>query len=74
MRPSKPDVPQIQARLRSAYPDAHCALDHRDPFQLVVATILISFVALVWLIAAPAVGFIRLATDRSIGDAGRETA
>jgi len=40
MRPSKPDVPQIQARLRSAYPDAHCALDHRDPFQLVVATIL----------------------------------
>jgi uncharacterized membrane protein len=41
---------------------------------LLVATILLSFVALVWLIAAPAVGFIRLATDRSIGDAGRETA
>ena len=38
---------------------------------LIVATVLISFVALLWLIAAPAVGFIRLATDRSIGDGGR---
>jgi endonuclease-3 len=26
--------------LTQAYPDARCALDHRDPFQLVVATIL----------------------------------
>jgi endonuclease III len=40
MRRSKPDIPQIQVRLRAAYPDARCALDHRDPFQLVVATIL----------------------------------
>ncbi len=38
---------------------------------LIVATVLVSFVALLWLIAAPAVGFIRLATDRSIGDGGR---
>ncbi len=38
---------------------------------LIVATVLISFVALLWLVAAPAVGFIRLATDRSIGDGGR---
>ena len=38
MNSSKPG--HIQARLRAAYPDAHCALDHRDPFQLVVATIL----------------------------------
>ncbi len=30
----------LQARLRAAYPDARCALDHADPFQLVVATIL----------------------------------
>ncbi|MDE3032753.1 MAG: endonuclease III [Acidobacteriota bacterium] len=30
----------LQQRLRTAYPDAACALDHRDPFQLVVATIL----------------------------------
>lgn len=31
---------EIQRRLRAAYPDAKCALDHRDPFELVVATIL----------------------------------
>ena len=36
----KPKPGEIQARLRAAYPDARCALDHRDPFQLVVATIL----------------------------------
>jgi endonuclease-3 len=40
MRPSKPQPRELQARLRAAYPDAQCALDHRDPFQLVVATIL----------------------------------
>ncbi len=33
-------VADLQARLRAAYPDARCALDHADPFQLVVATIL----------------------------------
>jgi endonuclease III len=27
-------------RLAKMYPDAHCALDHEDPFQLLVATIL----------------------------------
>jgi endonuclease-3 len=27
-------------RLSAAYPDAHCALDHEDPYQLLVATIL----------------------------------
>ena len=26
--------------LEAAYPDAHCALDHADPYQLLVATIL----------------------------------
>ena len=40
MSASKPDASQIQSRLRAAYPDARCALDHVDPFQLVVATIL----------------------------------
>ena len=30
----------LQQRLALAYPDAKCALDHRDPFQLVVATVL----------------------------------
>ena len=40
MRVPKPQPRELQARLRAAYPDARCALDHRDPFQLVVATIL----------------------------------
>lgn len=31
---------EIWRRLRQAYPDAHCALDHKDAFQLLVATIL----------------------------------
>src|SRR5690606_6734098 len=26
--------------LRRAHPDAHCELDHKDPFELVVATVL----------------------------------
>lgn len=41
-RPNKPalDVRLGIRRLKSAYPDAHCALDHSTPFQLLVATIL----------------------------------
>jgi len=31
---------EILARLTRAYPEAHCALDHRDPLELLVATIL----------------------------------
>jgi endonuclease-3 len=31
---------EIIARLKRAYPDAHCELDYRDPYQLLVATIL----------------------------------
>jgi endonuclease-3 len=30
----------ILKRLKKAYPSAHCALDHRTPFELLVATIL----------------------------------
>ena len=30
----------ILARLKAEYPDAHCELDHRNPYQLLVATIL----------------------------------
>jgi len=30
----------LLGRLESAYPDAHCALDHRSPLELLVATIL----------------------------------
>jgi endonuclease III len=31
---------QILARLKRTYPDAHCALNHHDAYQLIVATIL----------------------------------
>ena len=31
---------EIQRRLTAEYPDAHCELDHRNPFELAVATIL----------------------------------
>jgi endonuclease-3 len=31
---------EIVARLEAAYPDAHCALLHHDPLQLLIATIL----------------------------------
>lgn len=34
------DVPLLLERLRAAYPDAKCALDHRNPFELLIATIL----------------------------------
>ncbi len=33
-------APMILARLRAAYPDARCALDHRNAFELLCATIL----------------------------------
>jgi len=43
--PARPTVPAEQARaaferLSAAHPDAHCELDHVDPFQLVVAVVL----------------------------------
>lgn len=33
-------LPEIVRRLRRIHPDACCALDHRDPFQLLVSVIL----------------------------------
>ena len=38
--PAKVRAPEIFARLQHTYPDAHCALDFQNPFQLLVATIL----------------------------------
>src|SRR5438270_5862012 len=38
--PAKKRAPEIFARLHHTYPDAHCALDFKTPFQLLVATIL----------------------------------
>jgi len=31
---------EVIRRLRKAYPDAHCALNHSNPFELLIATIL----------------------------------
>jgi endonuclease-3 len=38
--PASVRAPEIFDRLRRTYPDAHCALDFQNPFQLLVATIL----------------------------------
>jgi endonuclease III len=38
--PAKERAPEIYRRLAAAYPDATCALDHRNPYELLVATIL----------------------------------
>jgi len=40
MAKKAPPIQSLEARLAAAYPDARCALDHLDPFQLVVATVL----------------------------------
>lgn len=40
LRPDPAYVAEVIARLRLAYPDAHCALDYDTPIQLLVATIL----------------------------------
>lgn len=36
----KTDVEALVGKLKTAYPEARCSLEHRDPFQLIVATIL----------------------------------
>jgi endonuclease-3 len=38
--PKTQRAPEIRRRLEKAYPDAHCALDFTNPFELTVATIL----------------------------------
>ena len=40
MARARPPIAELMAELTRAYPDARCALDHLDPFQLVVATVL----------------------------------
>jgi endonuclease-3 len=42
-KPKPPSSEQARAtfaKLRARYPDAHCELEHKSPFQLVVATVL----------------------------------
>ena len=38
--PKSERAPEIRRRLEKAYPDAHCALDFSNPYELTVATIL----------------------------------
>ena len=38
--PAKERAPEVYRRLSAEYPDAKCALDHRNPYELLVATIL----------------------------------
>ena len=38
--PAAERAPEIYRRLEREYPDAKCALDHRNPYELIVATIL----------------------------------
>ena len=38
--PAAERLPFIVARLRETHPDAHCALDYNEPWQLLVATIM----------------------------------
>jgi endonuclease-3 len=40
LAPAAVRAPLIFKRLRKAYPDAHCELDHTGPYQLLAATIL----------------------------------
>jgi endonuclease III len=38
--PPSERAPEIYRRLSKEYPDARCALDHKNPYELIVATIL----------------------------------
>jgi endonuclease-3 len=40
VKPTPELAAEYYARLAAAYPDAHCALDHRNAYELLVATIL----------------------------------
>jgi endonuclease-3 len=40
LAPAAVRAPEIYRRLHREYPDATCALDHRNPYELLVATIL----------------------------------
>ena len=40
LAPARERAPEIYIRLEREYPDAKCALDHRDAYELLVATIL----------------------------------
>lgn len=63
---------QVLRRLKAEYPDAHCALDYRTPFELLVATILSAQCTDVRVnLTTPAV-FARYPTPGALAEADRE--
>lgn len=59
-------------RLVSAYPDAHCALDHRNPYELLAATILSAQCTDVRVNMVTPSLFARYPTARDLADARQE--
>ena len=60
---------EIIGKLRQAYPDAKCALEHEGPFQLLVATILSAQTTDVGVNKVTPVLFKRYPTPRALADA-----
>lgn len=67
-RPAAP-TDQVLALLKSAYPDAHCELNYRTPFELLVATILSAQCTDVRVNMVTPAFFARYPTARTLADA-----
>ena len=72
MPPASERGPEIYARLEKEYPDAKCALDHRNPFELTVATILSAQCTDVMVNKVTPALFARYPDARSMADADPE--
>ena len=71
-RPTVQRAAEILARLKRLYPDARCALDHRTPYELLVATILSAQCTDVRVnLVTPAL-FARYPTAKALAQADRE--
>ena len=64
---------KIITALRKLYPEADCALNHRDPFQLLIATILSAQSTDETVNKVTPVLFRRFKTAKALADAPRET-
>ncbi len=63
---------EILARLERTYPDARCSLDHRNPFELLVATILSAQSTDVGVNMVTPALFAKYPTPRALADAKQE--
>jgi len=72
-REAKPDLRRralrILSRLKKEYPDAHCELNYRTPFELIVATILSAQCTDVRVNLVTPAFFARYPTPRALADA-----